>query len=168
MRINIRVKGQEEIQKISGKIDDIKRIAHREIQDAGRETARFMRNYIQQNKKRPQAGEPTELENSIQHHKLPTGWGVGEISEMPEYWAAINWGSSHAVGSYVPPGQFTGYPEPNVGYNRQGRWQEGGPYSFKIRNPIPAMHYIERTANEVQKIIYRKLNVIEQFSRQMW
>jgi hypothetical protein len=131
----------------------------REVKELGEKTAEKMNEVITSNKKRPQAGEPTTLEDNIDvtHYKDGSGWGVGEISKLDKnapYWRAVNFGSSHLVGKTIH-GQFEpGEPKPNPqdGANRTGRLKTGW-YTVTIKNPILPMNYIEKTINFVRRQI---------------
>jgi hypothetical protein len=127
------------------------------VKDLGRDTANKMRIIIKQNKKRPQAGEPTSLENSIDVESIfggknIIGWGVGNIERMNReapYWASFNWGSSHMVGKKVPVGGFhPGFEQPMEGAGWHSRWKKGeGEYSFTVKRPIQPTNYIEKTVH---------------------
>lgn len=125
-----------------------------DINLAGDQTAEEMRKIIKENKVRPQAGEPTTLEDNIQVEHFDTlngfGWGVGNIkllNEKAPYWSAVNYGSSHMVGKLLPKGSFQpGEKAPNPISSRQGRWKKGlENFSAIIKNAIPAMNYIQKT-----------------------
>ena len=125
-----------------------------QLRDVGIETQRKMIAFITDNKKRPQNGEPTTLEEhiTVTTFEGDNGWGVGDIDELnqfAEYWAAVNWGSAHMVGKRVPNGSFSPVePEPNIAFFRQDRWVAGAENkSFVIQNAIPAMNYIEKTVD---------------------
>jgi hypothetical protein len=116
----------------------------------GYDTAEKMISIIIQNKLRPQAGQDLDLENHIDVEFFEDGWGVGDIAELNDiapYWAAINFGSAHMVGRRVPSGAFSPIrSNPDPTFFRQDRWVEGaGHWSFIVKNPIPAMNYIEKT-----------------------
>ena len=116
-----------------------------------------MRDTIDQDKVRPQADEPTTLEDTIQAEYFDDGgWGVGDMDQLDEnapYWLAVNYGSDHMVGKIVPQGAFApGNPEPDPNNFREGRWKKGqGKHLFVVKNPIPAMNYIEKTINWLQE-----------------
>jgi hypothetical protein len=125
-----------------------------EIMKLGDETSDKMISIIQENKKRPQNGEPTVLEDNLKVDKFDNkdtyGWQIGNISildQVVKYWRAINWGSLHMIGKHLPSGIFQpGNPKPDSDNFRDGRWVKGeGGYSPIVKNPIPAMHYIEQT-----------------------
>lgn len=141
----------------------------KKLDELGNRTAQQMIQIIQDNKVRPQNGEPMSLEKNINCEHFSDGWGVGNIDELNEkvgYWAAVNWGSSHMVGKRVPSGYFSpGKPNPSPDAFRQGRWNvnelpssgmrggntgfegEGNAHwSFIVNKPIPPMNYIEKTA----------------------
>lgn len=123
------------------------------------ETALEMKKIISSSKTRPQAGEPTLLENAIAPEFFDGGWGVGDVqllNKAAPHWAAVNFGSTHLIGKILPPGIFApGVPQPmGGGYPpvRDGRWKQGfsdpingRKYRPTIKNPIPAMNYIEKT-----------------------
>ena len=136
-------------------------ITKEELNQLGSDTASKMIEFIQQNKVRPQNGEPQDLESHINTEFFEDGWGVGDIDLLNDnapYWAAVNWGSDHMVGKRVPAGFFEpGNPIPDPSSFRQGRWNvdtlggglSGGGlgqgrkhYSFIVLNAIPAMNYI--------------------------
>lgn len=125
-----------------------------QLRDVGTETQKKMVAFITDNKKRPQNGEPTSLEDhiTVTYFTSEDGWGVGDIDELnqfAEYWAAVNWGSSHMVGKRVPTGSFSPVePQPEIAFFRQDRWVAGaGNHSFIVGNPIPAINYIEKTVD---------------------
>jgi hypothetical protein len=116
------------------------------------ETALKMKDIITENKLRPQAGDATLLENAVLvPDYFEGGWGVGDIAVLDNqapYWRAVNFGSSHMVGKRVPEGKFFPKNEaPDPGSFRQDRWKRGPfGYSFIVKNPIPAMNFVEKTA----------------------
>lgn len=122
------------------------------VNNLGKETAEKMREIINQNKVRPQAGEPKTLEKNIDVEFFDAGdrygWGVGNIEKLntnAKYWRAVNYGSSHMVGKKMPMGQFNpGNPQPQSQNTGDGRWQ-GGNFVATVTKPIPAMNYIEKT-----------------------
>lgn len=131
-----------------------------EVNKLGGETALQMILSIQGSKKRPQNGEPSDLEKNINCDFFDDGWGVGDVNLLKEnapYWAAVNWGSDHMVGKSVPNGFFSpGNPQPDFDAFRSGRWNVGTNqgegigegrkhWSFIVQNAIPAMNYIEST-----------------------
>lgn len=138
-----------------------------QMMEVGDQAAIKMRSIIADGKVRPQTGEPTKLENNIDVEYQKNGWGVGDIEKLKAkapHWAAINWGSSHMKEKWLPPGIFgPGNPKPNSADSRTGRWIPGGStgttsYSGKVKNPIPAKNYIEKTVNFVRsKILALKL-----------
>lgn len=137
----------------------------RELMVLGDKTKSKMRDIIAKNKKRPRAGEPKTLENAITVEKFVRlgefGWGVGNIDKLNSeavgqdgkpYWRAVNYGSSHMVGRFLPLGIFRpGIAIPNNQAFRKGRWKAGlstgggKSYSAKVMKPIPPMKFIERT-----------------------
>lgn len=130
----------------------------KEIQDQinslGDQSLVIMKETIQSSKKRPQAGQPTALENAIEIEKFSDGWGIGDIEKLRKdapWWAAFNFGSSHMVGKHLPKGVFDpGEPSPNDSFFRQGRWSKGSNYNGEqyspiVKKPIPATNFIEKT-----------------------
>jgi len=123
---------------------------------------KMMRQIIQENKVRPQAGEPATLENAINVDHFPEGgWGVGKISTLnaeAPYWRVINYGG------YVPPstrnypnlkGKFEpGEERPDPSNFRAGRFKKGY-YPIDPKKAIPAMNYIEKTSFWVEKELNR-------------
>lgn len=129
-----------------------------EFMALGEQAEKVMQAKIQEKKVRPQAGEPTSLENAIKVEYFDFGedfgWGVGNIEVLNKeapYWGAVNYGSAHMVGKRLPKGIFEpGMAKPNSESQRAGRWKkgmskDGGSYSPIVTKPIPAMKYIERT-----------------------
>lgn len=136
-----------------------------DIFDLGKDIHLYMISYIQAHKKRPQAEFPTTLENAIKLVDLSGmgkgGFGIGEIEKLNReapYWRFVNYGialSGTTIpgrGKRVPPGFFNpGIAIPSIGDFRSGRWKKGWNseygrnYSFKSKNPMPAMNYIEAT-----------------------
>lgn len=133
----------------------------KQVKDLGPQTAEQMKAIIKDNKVRPQAGEPTTLEDNIdvEFFESDRGWGVGDIEKLKKnapHWRAVNFGSNHLVGKKLPLGLFEPDPEngrPNDTYFREGRWKIPGPFSALIKRPIPAMNYIEKTVSFVRKKI---------------
>jgi len=134
-------------------IETRKKATKREVMKLGEETSEKMINVIEENKVRPQAGEPKELEDNLKVEKFDNGdvygWSIGNISildKLAPYWRAINYGSRHLVGKLLPLGFFSpGEAKPSSEHRREGRWKKGGPHTVRVKNPIPAMHYIEKT-----------------------
>ena len=137
----------------------------------GEETKTHMQTIIQTSKKR--SGSKNELENSIRVHKQKItanriDVGVGKKSELPKYWAVINYGgySGAALSGKKVPGSFGGSP-PNPSYKGTGIGHEkydyarGGPYFMKVESPIMAMNYIDKTivwANTISRVHYSNWN----------
>ena len=149
---------------------DLERIAEadskhlrNEIKQLGPQTSDKMKSVIKENKVRPQAGEPTTLEDNIdvEFFQNDAGWGVGDIDRLnrnAEHWRAVNFGSGHLVGKKLPLGAFEPDPEngrPNDAYFRKGRWKVPGGFTALIKRPIPAMNFIEKTVSFVRKQINR-------------
>ena len=153
MAIQIKFFDGDGFKDIQASVNQHEEKVRKEISDLGDDTAQKMRDTIDQGKVRPQADEPTTLEENIQcEHFTDGGWGVGDIDALNEqapYWRAVNFGSFHMVGKKVPLGAFNpGDPEPNQESNREGRWKKGqGKHLFTVKNPIPATNYIEKTVN---------------------
>ena len=134
------------------------------VKNLGSSTVKKMKVIIKGNKVRPQAGEPTILENNIdvEFYSDDTGWGVGEIAKLDKnakHWRAINYGSKHLVGKHLPPGIFEpGTASPDQGSFRAGRFKEGmskdgSSYSPIIKKEILPMNYITKTINFVRREI---------------
>lgn len=104
-----------------------------------------MKDVIKRNIKRP--GSTGKLVNSITVEPLKDGWGVGNVSIMPIYWKAFNWGSAHMVGKQMPVGGFApGNAKPSQADFRKGRWQKGnGNYAPIVKKPILATNFLEST-----------------------
>lgn len=147
-------------------VNDLQKLATEESNNLGRATAEKMKEVIATNKVRPQAGEPTDLENGIDVEIFPNneGWGVGNIDKLnadenTKGWRATNYGSSHTVGLQLPKGVFDpGEPAPNGAFFRKGRFKKGEEYNDEsyapiMKKPIPAMNYIEKTVNWLQNEI---------------
>ena len=138
-----------------------------QINALGSATADKMKEIINTNKKRPQSGEPTVLEDNIDVENFPdnAGWGVGNIEQLnknAKHWRVVNLGSNHMVGEHLPPGIFEpGNPIPSSSDSRSGRWKKNNSdnrsYSPIIKNPIPPMNYIQKTVN----FLRRKINDIK-------
>lgn len=138
------------------------------LQKLAPETKKKMHDVIKENKVRPQAGEPANLEDNIDVEFYPaeTGWGVGEISRLnknAKHWRATNYGSSHMVGKQLPPGIFDpGNAKPDAGSFRTGRFKkgmskDGSTYAPIVKKEIPAMNFITKTVNFVR----RKINKLK-------
>ena len=157
MPIKIKFDDGDSFKEIQVSINQHETDIREQVSEAGDETAQKMKEIIDSSKVRPQAGEPTELEDAIDvEHFSDGGWGVGNIQKLDEkakYWRAVNFGSAHMVGKLVPRGQFEpGEPEPNPENSRQGRWKAGqGNHMFLVKNPIPPMNFIEKTINFVKE-----------------
>lgn len=144
----------------------------KKILELGKEAEEEILKNIVEKKKRPQTGEPTDLENNIKLEIKSDGvsWGIGKIADLNlrvPFWRALNWGSSHMVGKHLPPGTF----QPGVsmpvdrmagGNNPDGRWKEGmygsvggERYSPIVKNPIQPINYIEKTVFWLQNQIKR-------------
>lgn len=132
---------------------DIKAIRDK-VNLLGSETEHKMKEIIVTSKVRPQADEPTDLENSITLDKFTNGWGVGDVERIHKDapgWASLNWGSAHMVGRRLKRGVFNpGEPRPMEGMFRTGRWKAGESYGKEqyspiVKKPIVAINYIERT-----------------------
>ena len=153
MGIRFRFFDGDAFKEIKASVNTHEESLRKQISDLGDETSQKMKEVIEQNKVRPQAGEPKTLEDNINVEHFEDGsWGVGDIATLNQkvpYWRAVNFGSAHMVGKKVPLGAFNpGDPEPNPGSSRQGRWKAGdGPHMFIVKNPIPPMNYIEKTIN---------------------
>lgn len=153
MSIRFRFFGGDGFKEIKSSVNTHEEHLRQQISDLGDETSQKMKEVIEQNKVRPQAGEPKTLEETINvEHFADGGWGVGDINVLNQkvpYWRAVNFGSAHMVGKKVPMGAFNpGDPEPNAESSRQGRWKKGdGKHIFTVKNPIPPMNYIEKTVN---------------------
>lgn len=139
---------------------DIKNLKS-QIRKLGPLTCEKMKEIIQESKVRPQAGEPTVLEDNIdvEMYADDKGFGVGDIDKLnkkAKHWRAVNFGSNHLVGKKLPSGYFNPDPEngrPNGAYFRKGRWKFPGPFSTTIKKPIPAMNYIEKTVSFLRRQI---------------
>lgn len=153
MGIKVRYNTQGGFESIIASVKNIDADLKRQIRGLGEETAQTMKETIKNNKERPQAGEPTTLENNIEVEFFSDGvsWGVGEIDRLnsnAEYWRAVNYGSKHLVGKMLPFGFFSpGQGKPSSKSSREGRWQKGGSHSAIIKKPIPAMNYIQKTVD---------------------
>lgn len=141
----------------------------KEFKKLGEETAEYMKSTINSSKVRPQADEPTDLENNIKVEHGQNSWGVGNIEELDKtapYWRAVNFGSSHMVGKHLPTGVFDpGEPAPNKEWFRRGRWKKGQDYNGEqyrpiVTQPILPMNYIERTVVWVTNSI---TNILKSF-----
>jgi len=132
------------------------------IKSLGFATQDYMRKVIADNTKRP--GSTGNLANSIKCEVADVKGetvGVGKISELAVYWAAINFGSNHIMNLRLPPGTFQpGVPRPTSQDFRRGRWQVGqygslggSLYSPLITKPIQPMNYVEKTANWLSTVI---------------
>ena len=153
--LRIAYKTSISFREIIKKIDIKSKKVESEIMKLGIDTAEKMKSTIKKNKVRPQAGEPTKLENSIDMEKIQegnniVGWGVGNIDKMDREapgWKAVNFGSSHMVGKHLPVGGFApGEVKPSPDNFREGRWKKGGGnYSPIVTKPIPPMNYVEKT-----------------------
>jgi len=154
--INITFKSAspDPFQEILKDIDTDIKTVHNQVIELGNETEHKMKEIIVSSKVRPQADEPTELENSIHTEQFPDGWGIGDIEKMKKDapgWAAINFGSDHLVGKRLKRGVFDpGEPRPTESLFRTGRWKAGESYGKEqyspiIKKPIIAINYIERT-----------------------
>lgn len=138
----------------------------KEVNNLASLAAQYMIAVIRANKKRPQNGEDLTLEDNIKFEVFEGGWGVGDIEELKKeapYWAAINFGSSHMVGKRVPNGKFEpGQEQPDQAFFRNGRWQKGeGHFSFVVKNPIPAMNFVEKTVFWLSDIINKMTPAIK-------
>lgn len=171
--IRIRFHSPEKFKEFVKAVERINFAQKASIRELGNRTASSMRQTIRDKKVRPQAGEPTELENNItvEHFETPDeiGWGVGDIDRLntnAKYWRAVNYGSNHLVGKFLPPGIFSpGNAKPNRKYSGEGRWKkgetdsDGRTWTAEITKPIPAMNYIETTVTFVRGQINAIANI---------
>ncbi|KKN22921.1 hypothetical protein LCGC14_0910310 [marine sediment metagenome] len=157
MTLRISYKTNITFKEIAKQIEAKSKKVEAEIMKLGVNTAEEMKSIIKRSKVRPQAGQPTRLEDSINMEIISEGantigWGVGNISKMDSqapYWKAVNFGSSHLVGKeffgFFSPGE----ERPDIGHFREGRFFEQKEFGWKmlIKNPIQPMNYIERTVH---------------------
>jgi len=146
---------------------DIKKLTTKikaDVWKLGLATPNKMKDVIKKSKVRPQAGEPTELEDSISVDFFGNkGWGVGNLLKLPIYWKAFNWGSFHMVGKHLPKGAFApGNPKPDSSNFRDGRFKKGtGSFSPIVKKPILPTNFLEKThfwvASELAKLHKRIL-----------
>ena len=137
----------------------------------GETTAEKMQSVIMKSYKRGSKGTH-KLAKSVEKHEW---WsikgqiqyvGVGKISDMPIYWAVVNYGG------YTPPANFGYFPSggPNKGLTGKGKefWTHtgtigGGNFRMVPKSPIRPMNYIEKTLNWVYSVwsSYWKSNIPE-------
>ena len=129
MSVSIRYHAGNNFKEIEVSIAKLEKDIQAQVRSLGGQTAQEMKAIIDENKKRPQAGEPTTLEDNIDVEYFADGvsWGVGEISKLNKnvpYWAAVNYGSDHMVGKQMPVGVFDpGIAVPDAGSFREGRFK---------------------------------------------
>ena len=151
MKITFAGKNGDPLEELSKEIKEFDKFLKLEVDTLAHETAFKMKAIINEGKVRPQAGDPTNLENAIEPELFDGGWGVGAIETLKKdapWWAAFNWGSSHMVGKRLPPGSFVPDPgtgEPKSSNFRTGRWKTPGDFSAIVKKPILATNYIEKT-----------------------
>lgn len=154
MPVKIKFFGSEGFKEINEFIERHEKSIRANLKSLGDKTAAEMKNTISSSKVRPQAGEPTDLEDNINVEHFPDkGWGVGDINQLNEkvkYWRAVNFGSKHLVGTETHGHFEPGEPKPNPEEFRKGRLKKGF-YKIRIQNEIPAMNYIQRTVNFLRR-----------------
>jgi|WetSurSiteA1Bulk_404760.scaffolds.fasta_scaffold01837_2 hypothetical protein len=143
------------------------------IQALALETQKQMQQNIVNNIHRPDS--TGNLVRAITVEYFENGAGIGNIEYLKQfapYWAALNYGSSHLVGKWLPSGIFRpGTAIPTMTAFREGRWRVGEGsdgslgeefYTARIKNPIIAINYIEKTANWLSTVFkvhfYNRLN----------
>ena len=103
VQITFKAKTGDPIGEILKDIKDFDKTIKQDLDRLGPETLKVIKDYVHDSKVRPQAGEPTNLENALEVEFFSdgNGWGVGDIEKLTKEapgWAALNWGSSHMVG----------------------------------------------------------------------
>lgn len=69
----------------------LQEISKQQLLKIGEKTKDEIINIISQNSKQP--ASPKGLRNSIKLEPFANGgWGIGNISKLPSYWKAVNWG----------------------------------------------------------------------------
>ena len=132
-----------------------------QVDKIGEEAEKEIKDIIKDSKVRPQAGEPTTLEDNMKLEKFENGWGIGNIAildKVAKYWRAINYGSSHMVGKKMPPYFTPGKTQPSSDNFREGRVNYGGSKGkgggVVVTKAIQPMNFISRTV----KVISEKFN----------
>jgi len=100
----------------------------------GQKTKDNMLNIISQNSK--ESASANGLRNSIKLDIFPKGgWGIGKISELPEYWMAQNYGHS-GYGIQVKNAQYLRFKD------KSGKWI----YRKSVKgHPIRALNFVEKS-----------------------
>lgn len=112
---------------IADKIDKIK------FHDIGKQTAEHMVNLIDQNSKASPSSQG--LRKNIKYSKITSDfWGVGRISDLPKWWAIINYGGNYIIRAK----------------NKVLRWiGKDGKFVYRksVNHIVSATNYIERSVN---------------------
>lgn len=151
LRIKITSKGYQTIQK---QLDNIEIKSKADMVKLGDATVDTMRGHIKSSIKRE--GSTGKLANSIRSHIFTLGKmmvvGIGKVVELPIYWAAQNFGSSHLLGIMIP-GYFGDMEKPIPGGSGQKFTYKKKTFLIVPKKPIPAKNYIERTWATMKAII---------------
>jgi len=151
IQIKITGKGYEQIQK---ELSNIELKSKADLIKLGDTTVSTMQGHIKSSIKRE--GSTGKLENSIRSHIFSLGKrmvvGIGKVVELPIYWAAINFGSSHLLGKMIP-GYFGDMERPQAGASGQKFTYKKKTHLMVPKKSIPAMNYIERTWATMATII---------------
>ena len=143
---------------------------YEEFNKTGEAVQAYVKDYIAAHQVRPQVYGKPNLIDGMEFEVFQTldgfGWGIGPIDKLDEhfpYWRAVNYGSSHMVGRVVTPGLFSDNDGcPDASHFREGRWRPGaGNKAFRVKNPIPAMNYIENTRNMMVVALQQLMGIIK-------
>lgn len=149
---------------IRQQIPIIVNLAERQIEAIARETEKVIQAFITGSIKRD--GSTGNLANSFTTVRIIGGFGVGDIdflNKQAPQWHWVNYGVAQS-GRRIPPksrGSFSGKP-PSPGGGKS-RWNQSSNGQFLInpRKAIGAMNYIQKTLNEVDKIISSVVRTIK-------
>ena len=75
---------------------------------------------------------PNGLRNNIKVEKLANGYGIGRISDLPEWWAIINWGGNYIINAKNRVLKFIAKDGTTI-------------YRKSVNHVVSARNYIERS-----------------------
>jgi len=102
----------------------------------GQKTKDEMINIISQNSKEPASAKG--LRNSIKLYPFAKGgWGIGKISELPEYWKGVNYGHS-GYGIQIKNAQFLRFKDKSgkIIYRKSVKGHAIKPMNFVERSVV--------------------------------
>ena len=130
IRIRYQKRGKSEAQiLVDSKLAET--LTKQKLLELGLQTKNEMINIISQNSK--EAPSSKGLRNSIKLHPFAKGgWGIGKISELPKWWAIVNYGGNYIINA-----------KNKVLKGKTGEWV----YRKSVNHVVSATNYIERSIN---------------------